>query len=143
MKFLYGNLLDCDGTIVHQVNCKRTMSYGLALQIKNKFPNHFYDYMNTIPELGKILITKINSSTVKEIIAFYSQEGYGYKEAYTNYKAFENCCKLLREYRSMDGKRCPLFFPYKIGCERGNKNWNIIYPIISSYFPNAIIVIKS
>ena len=135
---IYGDICKIKkGIICHQVNCKRKMGKGLASKIRYKFPNHYFDYMNTIPELGKILITQITSNFY--VVGLYSQDGYGSDgKLYTNYDAFVQCIKELKAFS--DATNLPIFIPFKIGCGLGGADWEKIHLIIRSILKDYTIV---
>ena len=86
-----------NGIICHQVNCQRKMGKGLALQIRKNFIQHYLEYINTEPELGKILTTEISSELY--VAALYSQYYFGSTgKVFTDYKAFKECLKLLKDF---------------------------------------------
>ena len=62
------------------------------------------------------------------VINMFSQEHYGYDgKRYTSYNAFWSCLGHIRETVPKGSK---IAFPYKIGCDRGGANWDVIYMMI-------------
>ena len=58
----------------------------------------------------------------------FAQQYYGYDgKKYTSYDAFANCLEQICDAVPKDKK---IGFPYKIGCDRGGANWNIISAMI-------------
>lgn len=84
IKFVNGDLLNADeDLILHQVNCQAVMGSGLALQIKNKFPKSYEDYIKfsnriVVPQqrLGKLCLSMGNESN-KIIGHIFGQVGFG------------------------------------------------------------------
>ena len=85
--------------ICHQVNCQGKMGSGVALAIRNKFPNVYNEYIfkhnNEGTKLGDLQIVEINSNcrNTKEHSQFVAniagQFNYGYDgKRYTSYDAF-------------------------------------------------------
>lgn len=124
--------------ICHQVNCQGKMNSGVAKAIREKWPIVYTTYWNTFLTesnlLGKILLVDINEYEPRTwpdqpaIINMFSQEFYGYDgKRYTSYDAFDNCLQKIKEVIPKGSK---IAFPYKIGCDRGGANWEVIYTMI-------------
>jgi O-acetyl-ADP-ribose deacetylase (regulator of RNase III) len=124
--------------ICHQVNCQGAMNSGVAKAIREKWPIVFTTYWNTFLNesnlLGTILTVDLNDYEPKTwpqapiIVNMFSQEHYGYDgKRYTSYDAFWSCLGHIRESIPKGSK---IAFPYKIGCDRGGANWEVIYTMI-------------
>lgn len=134
------------GTIVHQVNNCGKMASGLALQIRNKYPSHYEDYMTVYNKaikdadnqnkssklLGTFVDTKIGELTIRGIFA---QDGYGRDKQYTSYEYLEKCLKDIAKTNPE-----AVYIPYGIGCGLGGGDWNIVSSKILEILPSAIIV---
>lgn len=137
MKEISGDILNIDkGIIVHQVNCQRVMGAGLALQIRNKWPIHYKDYLQQRPQLGNVFGTWVNEQLV--ICGVYGQEKCGNTGVYTNYEALEHGLKKVA--RAAKAHNLPVYIPYKIGCGLAGGNWETVCQIIQKTVPDAIIV---
>lgn len=135
MKIETGNLLDKKrGIIIHQVNNRHVMGGGIALQIRDAYPQHYVDYMESSLVMGSVLITRIRDDLF--IVGIVAQDGFGRGRRYTNYEAFEKCLSKLGEYTG----DLPMYLPYNIGCGLGGGDWGVIEGIIERYLPKAIIV---
>lgn len=139
---LTGNLLDNHGCVIcHQVNCQDTMRSGVARQIGDMWPEverayHNYFISHHKP-LGRVQIVKTNDGFT--VANLFAQEYYGYDgRRYTNYEAFAVCLDELNR-KLPDGTS--LAFPYKIGCDRGGANWEIIRTMIQNILTNKNIYI--
>lgn len=140
-KFMLGDLLDVqEGIIVHQVNCRRRMASGIARQIRDKYPKHYEDYMNTDPELGNVCISHVGDRLY--VAGTFSQDGYGYTKeiTYTDYNALFAALETVNTYSVKTGLQ--VYLPYKIGCGLGNGDWDTVLYIIKRTIPDAIIVKK-
>lgn len=132
MNIIHRNILEiCEGVIVHQVNNKRVMGAGLAKQIRNKYPQHYNDYLKHPLRLGSCVSTTLRNLTIVGIVA---QDGYGRDRRYTDYAAFEECLKLLAK-----AHQAPIYIPYNIGCGLAGGDWSIISQLIEQYLPTATI----
>lgn len=149
MEIIEGNILDVsEGIIVHQVNCKKKMGAGLALQIKKKYPKVFNDYVNHLEMyegMGRDPLGSINSTSCAGVIVynFYAQSNYGRNGVQTDYNAFEKCLKELEkrfENSKIEKTDIPVYFPYGIGCGLAGGYWPNILELINKYFPDAKII---
>lgn len=125
------------GVIIHQVNCQHVMGAGLALQIRNKYPQHYQDYMNSTLKLGTLITTRINNQF--GIIGMCAQQSYGRHKRQTDYKAFEQC---LNQIKILHDKAPSIkyYMPYKIGCGLAGGDWDIISQLITDICPFINIV---
>ena len=133
MKVIKGNLLNQQGVILHQVNCKRVMGAGIAKQIRSLYPQHYIDYLNTPQQLGNIVITRISPSLT--IIGLFAQDGYGRNKQHTNYKALEECLIKVAQLNIQ-----PIYAPYKIGCGLGGGDWEIVQQLFKKHLPQTTFV---
>jgi len=63
MNQINGNILDIKhGIICHQVNCRKVMGGGLALQIKNKWPHIYKNYIQNPQVLGTVHLGKATNN---------------------------------------------------------------------------------
>lgn len=139
MKIVCGDILAINhGVIVHQVNCKKIMGAGLALQIRRKYPQHFADYMAAEPKLGDIVVTCIHSTLY--IIGVYGQYSYGRYGLHTNYSALR--IAMIKAAQFAAQKNLPLYIPYGIGCGLAGGDWNRVAAILSD-IPNCLVVRKA
>lgn len=149
VKHVVGDLLSGDVDIIaHQVNCRGVMGSGVALQIREMFPDVYDSYRNFVSQVGirslhstptraQLLLGKNQyvETTRKDrhiIVAnLFAQDSFGCNGRYMDYRAFCLCMRALRRYALFEsclGRRIGL--PYKIGCDRGGGNWDVVYQII-------------
>lgn len=142
-----GNLLKVkEGMIIHQVNNCGKMGAGLAKQIREKYPEHYNDYITMYnhflkdsPEskqiktlLGKHVDTKYDNLIVRGI---FSQDGYGRDKTYTSYEHLKTCLQNISK-----SKVDTVYIPYELGCGLAGGDWNIVSKMILDILPSAIIV---
>lgn len=133
--------------IGHQANCQNTFGSGIAASIKEKFPSAFEaDCMaakNGTNQLG-------NSSFVgtkkgdRHVVIFnlYGQNLFGRESRKTNYEGIYSALERMRSVcdaskgsRKVAGLGLPTVgFPYKMGCDRGGGDWNILETMIRVAF---------
>ena len=132
---IFGNILDqTRGIIVHGCNTRAIMGAGIALQIKEKYPQAYKDYYircnNEVDKpslLGKVVTTKINNELY--IVNAFTQVNYGRYHFWgdENYDAIRTVfCRV--NLLAME-TRLPVMFPM-IGSGLGGGDWVIIKGII-------------
>jgi len=127
-----GDLLNTSAKyICHQVNCQGVMGGGVALQIKNLYPEVFSSYLKYIKNhkdlLGTVLPVQIDSGQI--ILNLFSQYGCGFGMRNTNYDAMKSC---LRKILDLTEPEDTIAMPYLIGCGLGGGDWTVVYSLIDS-----------
>ena len=138
MKIVNDDILNAkENIIVHQVNDRGYMGAGLALQIKNKYPNVYSSYRKHANEqaLGKIQLIKINEHQM--ICNMFSQRGISRTHKTTDYELMKECLKKLAKLEQ--DTHITIAIPYKIGCGLAGGDWNIVLKLIQELIPNAVI----
>lgn len=138
IKLINGDLLEAtENIIVHQVNCQGKFGSGIALQIRNKFPSAYNDYMNfcsrnkPLELLGKTYISNVGKD--KYIAHIFGQLNYGYEgKRYTSYDALYEGLKYVKEHAQRVNYSVAI--PYKLGSDRGGADWDIVYKMIEKVF---------
>ena len=134
-----GNLLnsDCD-VIAHQVNCQSVMGAGIALQIKEKYPTSYIEYLEDdrkpSHKLGNTLCCKLDKQD-NYLFHLYGQLRYGRNELFTDYIAFESSVRQMigqiKTIESLINKSLKVGLPYGIGCGLAGGDWKIIQPLLN------------
>lgn len=136
IQIVNGDLLKAEETyLVHQVNCCGVMGKGLALQIRNKYPDVYRRYQIYCEEhrirdlIGRVLL--IPTDDGKVICNLFAQERYGNDKRYTDLVALRSCFQKLI-------KIVPVYehiaMPYMIGCGNGGGDWQSVYGLIQNEF---------
>ena len=134
-EIIQGNILDMEnGLICHQVNCRRVAGAGLALQMREKWPEWYQNF--TKAYLGVVTYFRVSSDLA--IANLYAQEGYGHNRRYTNYAALGECLMVIADYKYNFGT--DVYLPYGIGCGLAGGDWAIVEQIISDAIPDAKLV---
>jgi O-acetyl-ADP-ribose deacetylase (regulator of RNase III) len=150
-----GNLLDVkEGIIAHGVNCQGVMGSGVALAIKQKYPNVFDSYKIFVTHysdckvdcLGMVQtlqpIPKDLSASTEPLLLvanLFTQLNYGKdKQRYVDYEAVATCFEKLYN-RNKTMYNLPLHIP-KIGAGLGGGDWNVISAIIESVYKDDVTV---
>lgn len=146
MKIIEKDILSIDrGIICHQTNCQGVMGTGIALSIKNRWPNVYNEYIQYCRQfslsknvLGNVQIIRAEKDIY--VVNLFGQDKYGRDKRYTSYGAWEKSLPRLKEIINAKGLALEdIYFPYKCGCNNAGGDWEIISRLIEEYFPNAII----
>lgn len=153
IKVVKGDVFKSDATFVlHQVNCQGVMGSGVAKQVKEKFPNVFFAYINRCDAFSPktLLGTAQLVETAKDygtkflgIFNLFSQEKYGYDgKRYTDYSALRKCLFIVnetcREFNTTD--KPTVAIPYLMGCDRGGGDWETVCKIIEDELTDCEVV---
>lgn len=136
------NLLECQlDSIGHFCNCQCVFGKGMALQIKNKYPEAYAADVKTKHgdknKMGTFSYT-ISKKDSKHIVNCYTQFGYGYNSRYTDYEAVCNALTKVEEFLRNNGLKT-FGLPNNAGCTLGGGDWTIVRAIIDSIFLDSPI----
>lgn len=132
VKYQKGDLFDHfkqNCVLVHGCNAQHVMGSGVALIVKTRYPQAYYDYMN-VPclRIGTNIITRIDKT--RYIVNAITQVNYGRSGGpYADIGAIETCLA--------DIKRCfpkNLIIMPEIGCGLGGLSTTDVFPIIEDIF---------
>lgn len=141
INIITGNILNTDADLIlHQVNPFGVMGAGLALQIKNKYPNVFTEYKNYCLKFnnsynklrGNLKIVPINDK--QAVVNMFSQSGLSRHRVTTDYQALSHC--LNRLHKIICKYDLSLAIPYGIGCGLAGGQWEIVFKTIQDKFQN-------
>lgn len=132
-----GDLLksNCE-VIAHQCNSQGVMGSGIALSIKQKFPEAYEADKNFfLPKgLHRLGYYSMAWSNGKSIYNLYCQNEYGRDKQHTNYDAVEIAFYRMYENLSLWKTFPKVGIPYKMGCVRGGGDWPTYSEIINNIF---------
>lgn len=138
IKMIYevdANLLEypVDG-IVHQANCFHTMGGGIALSIRNKYPEAYEADLSTKKgdpsKVGTFSLAVLPSNL--HIYNMYSQFSLGFGR-HTEYTAVVNGLERVRDHAIENGLK-KLGLPRYMGCKLGGGYWPVVRAIIDEVF---------
>lgn len=152
-----GDLLEIQKTmnldvICHQVNCQGKMASGIAKQIRDTYPQVYDAYKAKYDAvvqygshimLGDVQFVGLYEDFYQEIkhqhvCNMFAQNNFGYDgKRYTSYDAFWICLNKIKQSLQPGST---IGFPYKIGCDRGGANWNIIEAMIREVLDEDFVV---
>jgi len=171
IKTIKGNLLDfppyCKtdpnkylgiNNIAHSCNTRNIMGGGIALQIKNRYPqayeadteayNQEYDqdgqYVHWLGKYSKAEIkSKFLPNNKGRIYNLYTQAGMGTGKRQVLYEDFWQALKNMQEdllfIQHETGEPQVLGLPYGISCGLAGGNWGIIKAMIEDIFLDSLI----
>ena len=145
LKVINGNILNIrEGIICHQVNCKGVMGAGLAIQIRNKWPEAYTSYMTAYRggrlRLGEIITVIVSEDPDICIAHMCGQKEYGRKpgKVYTNYMALATCMTKVNDFAKAVDK--PVYIPYSMSCGFAGGDWKIVSEMIDRLMSDATVV---
>lgn len=146
IKFISSDLLLTDADIIaHQVNSFGVMGAGVALQIKNKYPEAFLEYKqlcsnyhNKFTDLqGTVQIIDVNGKLIANL---FSQNGISRTYRTTSYESLYTCLIKLKRYALLNHKSIAI--PYKIGCGLAGGDWsNCVYKLIERVYKDSDVTL--
>ncbi|MEK3915935.1 macro domain-containing protein [Paenibacillus sp. FSL H7-0331] len=134
-----------ENIIAHQVNCQAVMSSGVAKQIKQLYPKVYTEYLqfclqNKESLLGKIQLVEIGRGTNKYVANLFGQQDFGGDgKKYTNDDALRNALNELCKFAQTNHYSIAL--PYRIGCDRGGGDWNVVSKMINDIFKDEEVTL--
>ena len=124
--------------IVHQCNCFRTMGAGIALRIRQKYPEAYKADCETgsgdFDKLGTFSYAVLPSN--KHIYNMYGQFGYGRNKRYTNYEAVYKALAAIEQHAVKNGLKT-IGLPKNMGCRLAGGSWTIVRAIIQDIFDKS------
>ena len=141
--YVLGNLLEAkEKVIIHGCNNHGVMGSGVAIQIRQKWPN-VYDVYNLKHqvfglELGTII--PVETAEGKIIVNAITQDGFGRDGVrYVSYTAIEKCFELINK-KALDWEVTAMALP-RIGAGLGGGEWAVIEEIITRTAKNYTPVV--
>lgn len=128
--------------IGHQSNCFNTMGSGVALAVKNAFPEAYAADCTTIKgDKSKLGSMSCCMTPKGPIFNLYGQYRYGKDgDLYTDYEALSSAMERMAFVLLMAGHNKPVGFP-KIGCGTAGGNWEIVSALIDIHFSDFEVYI--
>ncbi len=134
------NLLEypLDG-IMHSCNCFHIMGGGIALRIKQKFPEAYAADLTTVKgdkdKMGTFSLAVLPSNF--HIYNMYGQFSIGqYRN--TSYDAFDDGLKRIELHARENGLKT-LGLPANMGCVLGGGDWRVVRAIVETVFVDSPI----
>lgn len=117
------------------------MGGGIALSIKNKYPNVFREYaqfcsLRGSTALGECFIVPIGEN--RYVANLFGQNGIGWGTRQTNYEAIERAIKTLGAWAKANNLSVGV--PYLMSCGLAGGDWSIIESYLIKYIDDLTIV---
>lgn len=140
------NILDTKTDVIaHIVNCWHVMGAGVALALRNKWPEVFEADLDTMKgdenKLGKFSIAcipMIEEDRDLFILNNYAQYNYGTEKRQLNYEFLYQCLEKNLNFLKNNNLRS-ISYPYGMGCGLAGGNWEIVYKMIEEIYKNSDI----
>lgn len=146
-----GNLMDVTaGHIVHGCNAQGVMGSGVALAVKNKYPDAYRVYREEYEAQGKLFLgDAIPWSPTNELVIWnaITQEFFGmpgrncsYDAIQKSFELIDKCIKAAGATDELQEVHIPM-----IGAGLGGGNWEIIREIVEQTvtFPTTLWILPS
>lgn len=169
IEIIEGDIFDTECKVIaHQVNCMGVMGSGLAREIKNRWSNVFFEYLETIKRLdhsclgGCLIVEAEPGRYIANLFGQYYYKGFfddpelymrqspekrpeineqGKAIRFTNYEALYNSISRLKT-EMIKYKVDSVSFPWRLGSDRGGGNWEIIMTMIEEVFKDTGIRVE-
>jgi hypothetical protein len=137
------------GIIAHQVNTLGLMGSGIALAIRNKWPQVFTQYSSffrsysNFPDSAQLLLGKMQLAAVDENMQIFVANIFGQSECgsgdkcYTEYGAVDFAFSELAVKATDYGLQ--VYVPFRMGCDLAGGDWTTYSAIIEKWIPDAIV----
>jgi len=137
MNVIHGNLLNADTDyIAHQVNCQGVMGAGLALQIKQHYPDAYRKYRNHCLNLPASKLLGIVHK-VGRILNIFGQNRYGYGQRHTDYNALATAFQTINSTFSGSS----IAFPYGFGAGLAGGDLQTIHSLMDKYLTDVHVTL--
>jgi len=138
-------VIECDiltvpeGIIVHQTNALGYMGAGLALKVRQKWPQVYQSYRDSPPALGRVQLIRVASGLW--VCNLCGQASIGRKRQHTSYDAIQRGLQHLANLVFADSELnvVNVYIPFGMGAGLGGGDWRIIERTIAQEFPTAIL----
>lgn len=118
-------------SIVHCVNMQKTFGSGLALSIKQRYPEVYKEYASKQGHLGFADRVYLDGSNYSKIVwNLYGQDFYGRDKRHGNYGAIADGLATIAN----NSEKRIVGFPYLMCSDRAGCSWEIILEMIEYYF---------
>ena len=114
---------------------------GIALAIKNKYPEAYNADLDTIKgdrvKIGTFSWAKTRDGKV--ICNLYAMKGLGTGQRQLDYEAFYSCLEQIRDLIKNSTKSYKIGIPYKIGCDLAGGSRAVVESMINDIFGESDI----
>lgn len=134
-----GSCLDSNARVIaHQTNCQGVMGAGVALAIRERYPEIMPAYQEACSAknmLGKCQFIRTNDGHF--IANLFGQDGIGCGRQ-TDYKCLRSALSLLVEKMKTQGLTS-VSMPYNLGCGLAGGDWEVVREMLREVFEDTNI----
>ena len=143
VNIINGSLLDAPHSVCgHVANCFNTMGSGVALALRNKWPEVYNADCRTKRgdrnKLGTFSIAQIQSNPDRYVLNNYAQYCYGREKRHLDYEYLYQCLEknltFLRE-KSLTS----IAYPYDMGSVNSGGHFRVVFSMIELVFHGSEI----
>lgn len=121
---------------IQQLNCFHTQGAGIALRIRQKYPQIYEADLKQgrrgdATKLGKFCVAEV--SVDKFVYGYYGQYNFGMGKRQTNYEAVYNGLYDICAHATVNNIM-KLGLPNRMGCMLGGGSWTVVRAIIEDIF---------
>ena len=121
--------------MLHVCNNKSVMGAGIALEVKTRYPNAYYNYVNYGLANGGLALGTISTSEC--VINLHAQDGYGnVGPRYVNYESLYVSLDRARDWCTQN-RINSVGVPYGMGACRAGGDWNVVCAMVESAFDDS------
>lgn len=132
-----GDLLKQKGLLVQQVNCRGAMGRGLALAVRQKWPQVYHAYRRAYDRgewtLGKVQVIRVEAQVWVANLA--GQDGWGTGRQQTDYEAYRAAWPKV--YWWARNRQIDVYAPHCFGCGLAGGDWQIVQPLVEHLCPSV------
>jgi len=131
---LPGSCLDSAAQVVaHQTNCRGVMGAGVALAIREKYPEIMPEYQEACLSRNMLGQCQLIATEDERYIAnLFGQDRFG-SGTQTDYEALQSAFNSLADLMQTH-RLTSLSMPYKLGCGLAGGDWNIVFKMLKKAF---------
>ncbi len=130
--------------LAYPANYDGVISHGVALDIKNKYPNVWVEYKRKCKELGDglfgtyISIPVVDSNLI--ILSCFTQSSSTITSKSTNLNELKKIFKQIE--KSLRDKNKTVTIPYRYGCGINNAKWYDVHKILYDIFNKSDVTLQ-
>lgn len=144
IKYLTGEVITTKSDyIAFPANTEGIMGSGLALDIKNKYPNVWVEYKRKCKDIGTglfgtyIPINVVDSNLI--ILACFTQTSASHNSKTTNLNELK---KIFKQLEKTTKEKKTITIPYRYGCGVNNASWNEVHKILYDIFDKSDVILQ-
>ena len=145
IKYVTGDVMSTKTDyLAYPANFDGVVTHGIALDIKNKYPNVWVEYKRKCKEIGDglfgtyIPIPVIDSKLT--VLACFTQTSSSVSNKTTNLDEFKKVFKQIE--KSLRDKNKIITIPYRYGCGVNNVKWHEVHKILFDIFNKSNVTLQ-